>query len=157
MLFFFAFIGILGFIVFSFFKSIGAWNTSSQPRGDRLGRGGWGGFGPGGGGGGGGGPGDAPPPYYPHQKPNDGSSSSSAWRPGFWSGLAAGGFATHAANRLSQRNQPPAAANWGAGRRRAFLDDEDDQPIFRQAGPSRASGSSTETRTSMNFGGTRNR
>lgn len=147
-LFFFAFFIVLAYIVYSFFKAVGGY--SSRGTNPARGWGGWGGFGPGGGGGG-----DAPPPYYPHQKPND--ASSSAWRPGFWSGLAAGGLATHAANRL---RQPAPASSWGAAeRRRAFFDDDDNQPMFRQAaaGPSRSRGPSSETRTSTNFGGTRNR
>lgn len=158
-LFFIAFFGVLGYIVYSFFKSIGSNNRGT--RGVNQGRS-WGGFGPGWGGGGGGGGGDAPPPYHPYPKPNT-DTSSSGWRPGFWTGLGLGGLAAQATNTLFDRQRRNTSNNWGgATRRTTFLggdDDDYDGPVFRQAaaGPSRSRATSSETRTSMGFGGTRNR
>lgn len=152
--FFVAFFAVVGYIVYSFFRSLGI----STPRAGAQPRtgGGWGNFGGWGpGGGGGGGHDNPPPPYQPYPKPSDGGSSG--WRPGFWTGLGMGGLAAQAARSMfdsSPRQQQQ--ANWGAPRRRTFLDDDDDGPVFRQrAGPSRAGPS--ETRRSMGFGGTRNR
>ncbi|UZJ56472.1 hypothetical protein CBS101457_005792 [Exobasidium rhododendri] len=163
-LFFIVFFGVVGYIVYSFFRSLGGGNnTQGQRRGGN--RGGWGGWGAGGGGGGGGG--DAPPPpYQPYPKTNpsvDGSSGASGWRPGVWTGMGLGALAAGAARTLFEQPRRDAgqAANWGGGRRRNFLEnDDDDTPVFRRsaaAGPSRSGPSSSETRTSMGFGGTRNR
>lgn len=98
-----------------------------RPRGGGLGRGG--------GGGGGGGDDDPPPPYDPRPPPRpkkatwtSGSSSASTstrqagvnqeqgWRPGFWTGTAAGAAAAYLAGRGTQtRPEPPRRDSWGGG------------------------------------------
>lgn len=75
---------------------------------------------PGGGGGGGGGwfPGDHrrgddwanPPPPYSKTPPNQGGSEG--WRPGFWTGAAAGGLASHFWNNRQQAEPRPYWNQW---------------------------------------------
>jgi hypothetical protein len=109
----------------------------------------------GGGGGGGGGPGDPPPPY---SKFSQTPGHEESWRPGFWTGLAAGAAATSAANawasrdrrrwespqavpRMAWQERPATTAryrNWDLG----------EGPSSSDLGP---------MRTSSGFGGTRNR
>ncbi|GAA5908775.1 hypothetical protein JCM5296_005765 [Sporobolomyces johnsonii] len=133
--------------------------------------------GSGGGGGGGSGPRGPPPPYTP--KPEEERSSSGAgagWRPGFWSGLAAGAAASELRNRAMYRptytTYAPAmgptfggargggagtfwpsrggggVGGWGGGGNLREWDDDD-----RGVGTSASGG----MRSSTGFGGTRNR
>ncbi|OJD16716.1 hypothetical protein AJ78_03141 [Emergomyces pasteurianus Ep9510] len=107
--------------------------------------GGWGAGGGGGGGGGGAGPGgrwnDPPPPYD-----YSGYRKSEPWRPGFWTGAAAGGAAAYAMGRRSGPGSRP-GSGWGWG--------------SSQAGSSRPSSSrpsfSPSTSESTGFGGSRRR
>ncbi|KAI6782211.1 Store-operated calcium entry-associated regulatory factor-like protein [Emericellopsis cladophorae] len=110
----------VGIVCWMFYK---AW-TNTNPRmanrirrrhgraGGRLGGGGggWGGdddYGPGGGGGFGA-DSDAPPPYPGSSSrksaPSGRQQQGEGWRPGFWTGLAAGGAAAYAARGSSSRN-----------------------------------------------------
>ncbi|GAA5958003.1 hypothetical protein JCM3765_006229 [Sporobolomyces pararoseus] len=125
-------------------------------------------FWPGGGGGGGFPPGGGgpPPPYTP--KPSTGSNEQTGgWRPGFWSGLAAGAAANHLLR--PRTNETPRFVprtgwgntmggvgggmrerpNWGFGGGRGNLRDNDDDW-------DRGVGGSGLSR-STGFGGTRNR
>ncbi|CDU24237.1 uncharacterized protein SPSC_03308 [Sporisorium scitamineum] len=152
--------GVLGMIVVSFVRAIRGGGAGGSGGSGRGGGGGWGG----GGGGwwpGGSGPyNNPPPPYTP--KPEPDSSSSSSWRPGFWTGLGLGGLAATAAASSRRRQpatdeffQPPQPSfmhdhgfNYGyngGGRRRGWDDDD------------RGVGSSSGWRESTGFGGTRNR
>jgi hypothetical protein len=110
------FIGIICLIMWSIYNS---WNDPNRPAAGALGTG-WGG-----GGGGGGGDGPPPPPYEdypsPPKKPttraprssssrNGGGSRAAAdepWRPGFWTGTAAGAAGGYAAGRYANRNRAP--------------------------------------------------
>ncbi|SAM86130.1 uncharacterized protein UBRO_08537 [Ustilago bromivora] len=168
-----AFWGILGAIVIGFIRAIRG-NAAATTAG-AGGRGGWGGGGGGWGGGGwwpgggaGGFGGTPPPPYTAKPEPGTSTdSSSSSWRPGFWTGLGLGGLAaTAAANR--RRTQPsffgasdydygyggggfgagPSMFGGGGGGRRRGWDDDD-----RGIGGSGMGG----FRESTGFGGTRNR
>ncbi|KAF8349163.1 hypothetical protein F5887DRAFT_553632 [Amanita rubescens] len=128
---------------------------------------------PGGGGGGSGGdtyrgnfPGgyDEPPPPYTddRQKRNE---SAEGWRPGFWSGAALGGLATHLFNRNSSQPQaqPDRAAPYDWERERSFQIPFVSRPL-RRAAPSqparndddRGEGSSNlgSMRRSTGYGGT---
>ncbi|GAA5936677.1 hypothetical protein JCM1841_000222 [Sporobolomyces salmonicolor] len=131
----------------------------------------WPGRGGGGGGGGGGGPRGPPPPYTP--KPAEDERSAAGWRPGFWSGLAAGAVASELRNRAYRPTytaRPPVmpptfgaggggggtfwtrgAGGWGGGNvnvnGREWEDDD------RGVGTSASGG----MRGSTGFGGTRNR
>ncbi|EPE35411.1 hypothetical protein GLAREA_11110 [Glarea lozoyensis ATCC 20868] len=113
-LFVVAFLGIAGWILYSLFTA----PHGAQP-GARRQPGFWGGGW--GGGPGGGGPGDDgwdPPPPYPGKRNTYGSSrSNESWRPGFWSGTAAGAAAGYLAGNRggSQRQQPPANSSSGWG------------------------------------------
>ncbi|KAF8635182.1 hypothetical protein AX15_000514 [Amanita polypyramis BW_CC] len=82
---------------------------------------------PGGGGGGGsdssqrnffpGGYDDPPPPYTDDRKRNQ---SDGVWRPGFWTGAALGGLATHWFNRTPSQAQPPPATPYDWERERSY-------------------------------------
>ncbi|KIV80621.1 hypothetical protein PV11_08110 [Exophiala sideris] len=108
-----------------------AWRDDTarpRPRGGGFGRGG-------GGGGGDGGDDDPPPPYDSHPPPRpkkatwtSGSSSASSstrqaganqeqgWRPGFWTGTAAGAAAAYMAGRSARTQpEPPRRAPWEGG------------------------------------------
>ncbi|KAL2418152.1 hypothetical protein ABEF95_011394 [Exophiala dermatitidis] len=109
-----------------------AWRDDTARRQGPRPRGGGGFFGGGGGGGGGGGndDDDPPPPYDPHpprpKKATWASSSRPAgrtapapeqgWRPGFWTGTAAGAAAGYLAGRQAQARTapapPPATGGW---------------------------------------------
>jgi SOCE-associated regulatory factor of calcium homoeostasis len=106
----------------------------------------------GGGGGGGGGHPDGPPPP-PYSKFSQSPGYEQTWRPGFWTGLAAGAAATTAANAWTSRTReqpraPPQVA-WDARRTSAMYRNRD-----VGEGPSSNLG---PMRTSSGFGGTRNR
>lgn len=149
------FIGIMFLILRSIYNS---WNDPNRPP--------MGTFGPDwrGGGGGGGGDNDLPPPYDDYsapprkpdtRKPRAGSSRSGRasqaaeepWRPGFWTGTAAGAAGAYAAGRYANRNRvsPP-------------------EPETRQTGPGlfgvnfggdRPSSSSTRTPTPPSYSSSR--
>ncbi|KAE8222177.1 hypothetical protein CF319_g4578 [Tilletia indica] len=174
------FLGILYVIVKGWYSSLRG-TTTPNARGSGRGGGWWPGGGGGGGGGGWGGRGwgsgnDSanPPPPYTKTEPGASASSSSGWRPGFWSGLAAGVIGDRIfAHQQRQQQQHQyqqggffARPNFGGGGRNYF-DDDDDRPFggFRgggggMAGPSRTRSSGTgggSTRRSTGFGGTSNR
>lgn len=148
---------VLGYIVYSFVRSL----RGQAGQRDTSGRG----SGPGGGGGGGGGWGSGwgnnsgpPPPYtkqeYDHSSASA-SSSSASWRPGFWTGLGVGGVAAAALNNRNrnrdpyqQVRQPP--FSYDTYRARQF-DADDDAFGSSFAQPSGS------FRSSTGFGGTRNR
>lgn len=153
----FLFIGSLIWIIYSFCSSVLRSTRSSGSR-DGSGRGGGGGgggggWGPGWGGGGGG---NGPPPPYSKTDPGGPEGASSSWRPGFWSGLAAGAAGATLANRYGDQGRRRAdagydpyfaggpAAGWGAG------------PSTRVGSSSSDSGPSM-MRSSEGYGGTRNR
>ncbi len=92
-----AFVGIAAWILYAAYNAAPA--IPRQPR--QPGNGFWGGWGGGGGGPGGGPPYDPPPPYS--RKPY----GSEGWRPGFWSGTAAGAAAGYMAGSRGNRQQPP--------------------------------------------------
>ncbi|KAH8923615.1 DUF1183-domain-containing protein [Atractiella rhizophila] len=134
-------------------------NTSSSGR-----RSGWGGGGGGGGGcgwgGGGGGPGfGGGGSSYPSKPSTTSSSSSEGWRPGFWTGLAAGA----AADRLFTNRQQQAPPRYTTTTGRSLFDRDEDRynPTYIRPEP-RASGSGSGSaggsmRSTSGFGGTRNR
>jgi hypothetical protein len=108
-LFIFAFLGIAGWILYSLFTA----PHGAQPGAARRPRNFFGG-GPGGG------PDNDPwdpPPPYPGKRNTYGSArSNESWRPGFWSGAAAGAAGGYmAGNRgSSSRQQPaPSTSSWG--------------------------------------------
>ncbi|CUA70861.1 Store-operated calcium entry-associated regulatory factor [Rhizoctonia solani] len=88
------------------------WGSGTPGGGTNTGRGGgwpWGG-------GRGGGPNssnDAPPPYSKHARPSRPNQNES-WRPGFWTGLGAGGLAAGMYNYLTRPRElyRPAATAW---------------------------------------------
>lgn len=142
------------------------------------GRGGGGGFWGGGPGGrgpfwGGGRPSDPPPPYTPRPAPPKSSSSSDqSWRPGFWTGLAAGSAATHLFGNRDRTSQGyetgwsnPFAAGPATGFGTGGWFGGGGAPIGRSHPTYRGQGSSRDMddgnlgpiRTSTGFGGTRNR
>lgn len=153
----FVVLAIVVFVFFFFFYK----RRSGEGQARGGGSGFWGGFG--GGGDGGYPPSGPPPPYQPYPKPEPGTSTGantqSAWRPGFWSGLASGALGAEAARRLREANQPDYAAT---ARRRTFFDSDVDSfgfggggsNAFGPAGSSRSSGrESGETRTAYGYGG----
>lgn len=140
--------GILAAIVISFIRAVRGGGTNNG--GARGGGGGGGGWWPGGG------PYNPPPPYTPKPEPD---STSTGWRPGFWTGLGLGGLAAHAAASSRRRPyEPPQGSfdfgyaggppTFGSARRRAWDDDD------RGVGSSSSFGGMRE---STGFGGTRNR
>ncbi|EST07306.2 Protein of unknown function DUF1183, TMEM66 [Kalmanozyma brasiliensis GHG001] len=142
-LFWIVFLGILAFIVIGLVRAIRG-DSGANTGGGRGGGGGGGGWWPGTG------PYNPPPPYTPKPDPD---SSSSGWRPGFWTGLGVGGLAGHAAANSRHRHyEPPQASfnlGYGGGARRRGWDDDD-----RGVGSSSSFGGMRET---TGFGGTRNR
>ncbi|CAE6431545.1 unnamed protein product [Rhizoctonia solani] len=98
-----------------------SWGSGTPGGGRGNGGGGW----PWGTGGGrGGGPNssnDAPPPYSKHARPSQPHSNES-WRPGFWTGLGAGGLATGMYNYLTRPRDTyrPAATAWDWDRASSF-------------------------------------
>ncbi|KIW15248.1 hypothetical protein PV08_05293 [Exophiala spinifera] len=179
---------VLLIIIYRFWR---AWRDQAPPRRPPR-RGGDGGFG---GGGGGGDDHDPPPPYEPRpprpKKPTWTSSSSAGpsstgraqprqaegWRPGFWTGTAAGAAAAFLASRGTQTDPEPRRRDTGwFGRRRDDLwlggrNDNNNQggwfgrgngtgAVPRQSswGSGTESASPSSTRhTSTGFGGTRRR
>lgn len=129
------FMTVFCIVLFIILRAIyNAWRNDTPPQ-RRLRGGGFGGYG--GGGGGGGGDNDPPPPYDPRPPPRPkkatwGSSSrpnfagttggyqEQGWRPGFWTGTAAGAAAGYFAGR-GARTQPeppqrrPATGGWFGG------------------------------------------
>ncbi|KAH7386846.1 hypothetical protein DE146DRAFT_621272 [Phaeosphaeria sp. MPI-PUGE-AT-0046c] len=115
-LFWMAFIGVALWIAYS------AWTGRGQ-RGagmDGGNRPGWGGGGGGGGWGAGHDSYDDPPPPYSDSRPGFkqgyGSTQQQGWRPGFWSGTAAGAAAGYGFGRMGNRgNQTSNSSRWGNG------------------------------------------
>ncbi|KAL8805897.1 MAG: hypothetical protein Q9182_001678 [Xanthomendoza sp. 2 TL-2023] len=110
------FVGVLGWIVYSALFGNRAGNGRNAGGGYP-----WGGGG--GGGGGGFGRGDDPPPPYSRQAPPSGGkrypsnfgANASSWRPGFWSGAAAGAAGAYLAGNRGQTQRPPSTGSWGWG------------------------------------------
>ena len=139
----------------------------------------FGGFGGGGSGGGGGTPRRPPPPYTPSnsdEKPDlssftseDSTTQSESWRPGFWSGLAAGAGGAALANNMRNRytatappetQRPRMNVGFGAQPRTTLFGGgggaRRDDSWDRGEGTSGTSGLGS-MRSSSGFGGSRNR
>ncbi|CAE6448798.1 unnamed protein product [Rhizoctonia solani] len=95
------------------------WGSGTPGGGSRTGGGGW----PWGSGRGGGpnSSNDAPPPYSKHARPSQPNQNES-WRPGFWTGLGAGGMAAGMYNYLTRPRDTyrPAATAWDWDRASSF-------------------------------------
>ncbi|KAH0844218.1 hypothetical protein AYO21_06255 [Fonsecaea monophora] len=162
------FMGLFGVVLFIILRGLyNAWRRDTPRRRPRGG----GGFG------GGGGDNDPPPPYDPRPPPrpkkatwSSGSSSSAGttgpgyqeqgWRPGFWTGTAAGAAAGYLAGR-GARTQPapqaPATGGWfGGGGGGGFGASTRPGPSSRNASSPSTSYSSTR-HESTGFGGTSRR
>ncbi|KAI4208026.1 MAG: hypothetical protein LQ346_000190 [Caloplaca aetnensis] len=109
------FVGVLGWIVYSAFVGGRARNGANQGAPWGGGDGGW--FGGGGGG-------DDPPPPYSRNPPPSGRKTypsgrvtdAPSWRPGFWSGAAAGAAGAYLAGNRGQTQRPPrSTGGWGWG------------------------------------------
>ncbi|KAA8568469.1 hypothetical protein MFRU_012g00360 [Monilinia fructicola] len=114
LLFWLIFMGVLGWILYSMFQNWGQGPVNGRVR--RGGGGGFGGWGPGGPGG----PGDDtdPPPPYPgtgKRYATNYGAAEQAWRPGFWSGAAAGAAGAYLAGNRANRQQDQGSRNWGGG------------------------------------------
>jgi hypothetical protein len=112
-LFVFAFLGIGGWILYSLFTAPHAAQPGAARRPGNFFGGGWGG-GPGGGPDND--PWDPPPPYPGKRNTYGNARSNESWRPGFWSGAAAGAAGAYiAGNRGSSSRQqpPPSTSGWG--------------------------------------------
>ncbi|KDN38401.1 hypothetical protein RSAG8_09495, partial [Rhizoctonia solani AG-8 WAC10335] len=98
-----------------------SWGSGTPGGGSGRGGGAW----PWGRGGGrGGGPNssnDAPPPYSKHARPSQPNQNES-WRPGFWTGLGAGGLAAGMVNYLTRPRDAyrPTATAWDWDRASSF-------------------------------------
>ncbi|KAK6433227.1 hypothetical protein LTR95_010599 [Oleoguttula sp. CCFEE 5521] len=147
------FIGIIGLIVYSVYTNNG---NAGGNAGRRRPGGGWGG-----GGWGGGDDNDPPPPYEPRSQPpskqswssQPSSSNAQGWRPGFWSGAAAGAAgASYLGNRNRTAPAQAGPSNWfGNGGGRAA-------PSYRGGGGGSSSSPPSSSRyESTGFGGTSRR
>ncbi|KAF2841740.1 DUF1183-domain-containing protein, partial [Patellaria atrata CBS 101060] len=149
-LFWILFFAVAAWMVYlAFFKPNGGVGGPQGPQAPR-----WGG----GGSGGGGGDDDDPPPPYDHLPPRSkytrSPTSQESWRPGFWSGAAAGAGAAYMAGRgLGRSNNTretyaqPSSSWFGGGRR-----DNGGEGSSRGA-----SSPSTSRYESTGFGSTRRR
>ncbi|CAD6985236.1 unnamed protein product [Tilletia controversa] len=180
LIFWFFFLGILFIIIKGWYTSLRGPSTPGAPGSGPRGGGG-GGWWPWGGGFGGGGWGTGntqPPPPYSKDEPGSSSSSTNAggWRPGFWTGIAAGVIGDRLFQpRQRQQYQQQQQGGGFFGRQNygrqggGFMerDDDDGHPFggFRGAGAGRAGPSRTGSsgsgmgsmRRSTGFGGTSNR
>jgi len=146
-LFMILFVGVLFWIIYKFLTAVG--DVAPAERRPRQYGGNWGNGWGGGGGGGGGGLDDPPPPYY--GKDPYGNQSTQGWRPGFWSGTAAGAAAAYAAgaargNRAETREVPRTGGGWfggGGGTTRAGSSNWGDTPSRSNSGSSSARYEST--------------
>ncbi|KAL8945352.1 MAG: hypothetical protein Q9211_000122 [Gyalolechia sp. 1 TL-2023] len=110
-LFAIVFVGVLCWILYSAIFGNGA--EQGNDRGQRFP---WGGGWGGGGGGGGGFGGDEPPPPYSRHPPPPGrktypsgrTADASSWRPGFWTGAAAGAAGAYLAGNRGHTQRPSA-------------------------------------------------
>ncbi|KAH7418558.1 transmembrane protein-like protein 66 [Cadophora sp. MPI-SDFR-AT-0126] len=108
-LFMLVFLGVLFWIIYSAWQALPAGGLPRQPR--RGWGGGWGGGGWGGGPGGGD-PYDPPPPYPGKRY----STQQEGWRPGFWSGAAAGAAGGYmAGSRGNRQQEAPRGNSWFGG------------------------------------------
>ncbi|KAM3418182.1 hypothetical protein BST61_g6385 [Cercospora zeina] len=116
------FLSVLGVIIWSVWTGGGNNGQRAQRRGPR-----WGG-----GGGGYDGFDDPPPPYTPRApRPKSAytsSSGSNSWRPGFWSGTAAGAAGAYAANQWANRNNR-------TSKYQAFFDQRIEANILKSRSP----------------------
>ncbi|KAI4095594.1 MAG: hypothetical protein LQ344_001525 [Seirophora lacunosa] len=156
------FIGVLGWIVYSALVGNRAGNGNNRGGFPWGGGGGYGGGGGGGGGwfGGGGGD-DAPPPYSRHPPPSGPktypsgrAADASSWRPGFWTGAAAGAAGAYMAGNRGQTQTPPRNGGWNWGGT-----DNGEGSSGGRARPSAPSSSSFSSarHSSSGFGGTSRR
>ncbi|KAL8656543.1 MAG: hypothetical protein Q9210_000180 [Variospora velana] len=155
------FVGALGWILYSAFFGNRAGNGNQRGGFPWGGGGGYGGGGGGGGWFGGGGGDDAPPPYSRHpppsgQKtyPSERAADASSWRPGFWTGAAAGAAGAYMAGNRGQTQTPPRTGGWSwAGA------DNGEGSSSGRARPSSSSSSSFSSvrHSSSGFGGTSRR
>ncbi|KAI4189946.1 MAG: hypothetical protein L6R41_001131 [Letrouitia leprolyta] len=119
-LFVIVFLGVLGWILYSAIFGNRARNGNNERQRFPWGGGGWGG----GGGGDGGFDGhDAPPPYSPRPPPpsrkaypSGRTADASSWRPGFWTGAAAGAAGAYLAGNRGQARRPSGMTGWNLGR-----------------------------------------
>jgi hypothetical protein len=147
-LFVLIFVAVAAWILYSMF--VAARTTPAARRRPRQGGfGGWGG-GPGGGGGGGGDPWDDPPPPYPGKRTAVGGEQ---WRPGFWTGTAAGAAAGYLAGNRGTAQQQPAQRNTGGW----FGGGDSGAGPSRPSRSSPSSGSSSSRHESTGFGSTSRR
>ncbi|THV46737.1 hypothetical protein BGAL_0363g00040 [Botrytis galanthina] len=149
LLFWLIFVGVLGWILYSMVQ-----NWRQGPANGQAGRaGGGGGFG-GWGGGGPGGPGDDdPPPPYPgtgKRSTRNYGATEQAWRPGFWSGAAAGAAGGYFAGNRANRQQNQGGSSWGGGGGSSW-------GAGSGSGSSSAGSPSTNTRSNTGFGSTSRR
>lgn len=108
------FVGVLGWILYSALFGGRAGNGANRPGAPWGGGGGW--FG-------GGGDDDPPPPYSRNPPPSGRktypsgrAADASSWRPGFWSGAAAGAAGAYLAGNRGQSQRPPQSmGGWGWG------------------------------------------
>ncbi|KAL8846444.1 MAG: hypothetical protein Q9221_008469 [Calogaya cf. arnoldii] len=142
------FIGVLGWIIYSALSSNRAGNGRNPI--------GWGN------GGGGGGGGDDPPPPYSPQPPSWGAKSypsnpgagASSWRPGFWTGAAAGAAGGYFAGNRGHSQPSSSTRGWGYG----GYDNGEGSSSGRTQRPSSSSSSFSSTRhESSGFGSTSRR
>ncbi|KAH6719599.1 transmembrane protein-like protein 66 [Leptodontidium sp. MPI-SDFR-AT-0119] len=141
-LFMLVFLGVFFWILYSAWRAIPEGGIPRQPR-RGWGGGGWGG---GGWGPGGGDPYDPPPPYPGKRY----STQQEGWRPGFWSGAAAGAAGGYMAGNRGNRQQEPRGSSWFGGNSGGG---------FNNPSPGRSSsGSSSSARhSSTGFGSTSRR
>ncbi|KAL8909588.1 MAG: hypothetical protein Q9207_000086 [Kuettlingeria erythrocarpa] len=145
------FVGVLGWIVYSAFFGGRARNGVNQGAPWGGGGGGW--FGGGGGG-------DDPPPPYSRNAPPSGRKTypservadASSWRPGFWSGAAAGAAGAYLAGNRGQTQRPlRSTGGWGWG----GTDNGEGSSSGRTRPPPSSSPSFSSARhSSSGFGGT---
>ncbi|KAL8734922.1 MAG: hypothetical protein Q9166_001274 [cf. Caloplaca sp. 2 TL-2023] len=116
----------IGAVLFGLvFAAVLVWMVYSAFFSNRVGNGNnYAGRPPWGGGGGGGGFGnDDPPPPYSRQPPPSGrkgypsniGAGAQSWRPGFWTGAAAGAAGGYLAGNRWQTQRPPSTGGWGWG------------------------------------------
>lgn len=144
------FVGVLGWILYSAFFGGRAGNGANRP-GAPWGGGGW--FG------GGGGDDDPPPPYSRNPPPwgrktypSGRAADAPSWRPGFWSGAAAGAAGAYLAGNRGQTQRSPQSTG---GRAWGGMDNGEGSSGGRNRPPSSSSPSFSSARhSSSGFGGT---
>ena len=144
------FVGVLGWIIYS-----AIYGNRLGPGNNPGGRFPWGG-----GGGGWGGGGDEPPPPYSRNPPPSGRKSypsaggtgAQGWRPGFWTGAAAGAAGAYLAGNRGQQQRPSNTRGWNFG-----SDDLGEGSSMRRTRSSASSSFSSSRHQSSGFGSTSRR